>query len=127
MTDVIIRVGEEQFSAQLDDENAPRTVGSLCDALPIEGTTQTWGDEIYFGIPVRAEPENSREVVSKGDLTYWPDGNCFCIFYGRTPQSPSEEEIVPASAVNVIGTIENPDELKKHRGGEPITIELAEA
>ena len=127
MTNILIRVGEEQFRARFDDEMAPRTVGAIRDALPIEGTTQTWGDEIYFEIPVRAEPENSHEVVSKGDMAYWPDGNCFCIFYGRTPQSTADEEIVPASAVNVIGTIEKPDELKKHRGGEPISIEMAEA
>ena len=65
-------------------------------------------------------------TVRKGDLGYWPAGNCFCIFYGRTPMSPSEEEIVPASAVNVIGSIENPDGLKSHTSGEAVSIRLAE-
>src|SRR6266566_2855101 len=62
---------------------------------------QTWGDEIYFGIPVKAESEDPREVVEPGDLAYWPPGSAFCIFYGPTPASRGDE-IRPASPVNVV-------------------------
>lgn len=75
---------------------------------------------------MEATEENARPVVRKGDLGFWPAGNCFCIFYGRTPMSTSDDQIVPASPVNVLGTIANPDELKKHGSGEPVTIELAD-
>jgi hypothetical protein len=125
-TTIVIRVGSEEFQGRLADDRAPRTVCAILEALPIEATAKTWGDEIYFEIPVDAGPENAAERVAKGDLGYWPAGNCFCIFYGRTPMSPSEDEIVPASAVNVIGSIEDPDGLKKHSSDETVSIRLAD-
>jgi len=119
---VVIRVGDEEFNATLTDEYSPETVQKILEALPITGSAMQWGDEIYFAIPVQQGEENAQERVRKGQLGYWPAGNCFCIFYGKTPMSRSEEEIVPASPVNVIGTIENPDGLKAHSAGEPVTI-----
>jgi len=97
----------------------------ILDALPIESTAMTRGEEIYFEIPVSIGQENSRDTVAKGELGYWPAGKGFCIFFGKTPISQSEQEIRPASAVNLIGRIENPDALKKHRDGETVRITLA--
>ncbi|MFA6379047.1 MAG: cyclophilin-like fold protein, partial [Candidatus Omnitrophota bacterium] len=67
----------------------------------------TWGDEVYFQIPVKAKIEKgfSAETVEIGDLGYWPEGQCFCIFFGPTPVS-KPGEIRPASTVNIIGKIE---------------------
>jgi len=93
--------------------------------LPIEARANTWGDEIYFGIPVKVGPENPREVVELGDLAYWPPGNAFCIFFGRTPASRGDE-IRPASAVNVFGRVEgDPKVFKKVRSGDAVRIERA--
>ena len=63
--------------------NASRTAAAIWDALPLDIPGETWGDEIYFGIPVMAKAENAREVVELGDLAYWPPGSAFCIFFGR--------------------------------------------
>ncbi|MHC4479732.1 MAG: cyclophilin-like fold protein [Planctomycetota bacterium] len=126
MARITIQVGDEQFSAQLSPEASPQTVEQILAALPIESVARQWGDEIYFEIPVDTGEEDAQATVSKGDLGYWPAGNCFCIFYGKTPMSRSEEEIVPASPVNVIGNIDDPEGLKKHAAGEPVVIELAE-
>jgi len=126
MADVIIDVGGEEFNARLSDERSPETVRLILDALPIESVARQWGDEIYFEIPVQAALENGVDKVAVGDLGYWPDGQCFCIFYGPTPMSRSAEEIIPASAVNVVGTIEKPDALKSHAAGEVVVIRLAE-
>jgi uncharacterized protein len=123
---ITIQVGEDSFNATLTDEHSPRTVQGILDALPIEAVASTWGDEIYFGIPVDVAEENAAASVSVGDLAYWPAGSCFCIFYGRTPMSPSDDEILPASPVNLIGRIERPTDLKAHRTGETVTIRLAE-
>jgi hypothetical protein len=110
--------------AELSDEN-PRTARAVWDALPIEARAGTWGDEIYFSIPVEAEAENPKEVVEMGDLGYWPPGSAFCIFFGPTPASRGEE-IRPASPVNVIGRVEgDPRVFKKVRGGERVVIERA--
>jgi len=108
--------------ASLTDES-PDTAKAVWEALPIEARANTWGDEIYFGIPVDAYPENPREAVELGDLAYWPPGNAFCIFFGRTPASRGDE-IRPASAVNVFGKVEgDPKVFKKVRSGERVRIE----
>ncbi|MCK4703525.1 hypothetical protein KAT55_09205 [Candidatus Bathyarchaeota archaeon] len=110
--------------AALTDES-PDTARRIWEALPIEARANTWGDEIYFGIPVEADPENPREVVDLGDLAYWPPGNAFCIFFGRTPASRGDE-IRPASAVNVFGKVKgDPKVFKKVRSGERVRIERA--
>jgi hypothetical protein len=126
MADVIIEVGDESFAARLTDERSPETVRLILDALPIESVARQWGDEIYFEIPVEAGLENGLDRVSKGDLGYWPEGRCFCIFYGPTPMSRSADEIVPASAVNLVVRIENPEALKAHSAGEAVLIRRPE-
>jgi len=66
----------------------------------------TWGDEIYFPIPVQMdESDDAREVVEIGDLGYWPPGHAFCIFFGRTPASRGNEARA-ASPVNPLGHVE---------------------
>jgi hypothetical protein len=108
--------------AELSDEN-PETSRAIWEALPIEARANTWGDEIYFSIPVEAEAENTKEVVEMGDLGYWPPGSAFCVFFGRTPASRGDE-IRPASPVNVFGRVEgDPRVFKKVGGGEKVTIE----
>ena len=110
--------------AELSGEN-PNTAQAIWDALPLEGRANTWGDEIYFSIPVEVEAENQREVVELGDLGYWPPGSAFCIFFGPTPASRGAE-IRPASAVNVFGRIlGDPKIFKKVKGGEKVRIEQA--
>ncbi len=99
---IMIRVGPLSMEAALDDTPTARQIAA---ALPIRTAFNTWGDEIYFGIPVEAAlDETAREVVDLGDLGYWPPGNAFCIFFGPTPMS-QPGEIRPASAVNIVGRV----------------------
>ena len=110
--------------ARLTTES-PDTAKEVWEALPIEARANTWGDEIYFSIPVDADPENPQEVVALGDIAYWPPGKAFCIFFGRTPASRGDE-IRPASAVNVFGKLDgDPIIFKKVQSGERIRIERA--
>ena len=94
------------------------------EALPIEAKVNTWGEEIYFGIPVKMGiEEGAREVVSSGELGYWPSGHAFCIFFGPTPASRGEE-IRAASAVNVIGKVSgDPKAFLKVKDGAKIALE----
>jgi len=102
MTQIAIRVGSLTMEAALNDTQTARQVA---DALPIRSGFNTWGDEIYFAIPIAAELESdARDVVEMGDLGYWPPGHAFCIFFGPTPMSQADE-IRPASAVNLIGKV----------------------
>ena len=68
-----------------------------------------WGDEIYTtSSPISIGEENSQSPVSLNDVAYWPQGKAICLFYGPTPIG-KKGEITPASPVNVIGKIKNPD------------------
>jgi hypothetical protein len=112
------------IQATLTDENE-ETSEAIYEALPIEASANTWGDEIYFSIPVDVGLGNPKEVVNMGDLAYWPPGKAFCIFFGKTPASRGED-IRPASAVNVVGKIEgDPKVFKKVSSGDKIRIEKA--
>ena len=106
--------------------NDSPTADLLLDALPITGRANTWGDEIYFSIPVSAETDDyAEETVELGAVGYWPPGNALCLFFGPTPMS-APGEIRPASAVNVLGMIEGDyDVLKKVPSGASITVERA--
>ncbi|MCZ6677676.1 MAG: cyclophilin-like fold protein [Candidatus Poribacteria bacterium] len=107
--------------------NQSQTAQQIWDALPIEASGNTWGDEIYFSIPVTMDGENPQEVVDLGDLAYWPPGTAFCIFFGRTPASRGDE-IRPASPVNVIGKLSgDPEAFKRVRNGTVVKIEQVEA
>ena len=102
------------------------TAEAIWNALPIEARANIWGDEIYFSIPVYLEEENAQAVVEKGDLGYWPAGNAFCIFFGRTPASRGDE-IRPASPVNVFGRVEgDPTVFRRVRSGEKVVLERVE-
>jgi uncharacterized protein len=96
-----ISMGVIEAEAEL---NGTRTAQAIWKALPIKSRANLWGDEIYFSIPPSLELEAGQEVVNIGDLGYWPDGNAFCIFFGRTPVSQGDE-IRPASPVTVFGKI----------------------
>jgi uncharacterized protein len=120
MNKIRITAGDVSATAVLNDTH---TAKALWDALPIEARANTWGDEIYFAIPVYMEEEEGREVVDLGDLGYWPPGHAFCIFFGRTPVSRGNE-IRPASAVNVLGKIEDdPKRFIRVRDGAKILLE----
>ena len=96
-----ITAGAIEAEAEL---NNTETAQAIWEALPITGRVNLWGDEVYFSIPVKLKLEAGQEVVSIGDLGYWPDGNAFCIFFGPTPVS-QRDEIRPASPVTVFGRV----------------------
>jgi hypothetical protein len=98
-----ISAGTVQAEAVLNDSP---TAAKIWEALPLEIRGNTWGDEIYFSIPVKADEEQgAREVMAVGEIAYWPPGNAFCIFFGRTPAS-TDARPRAASAVNPIGQIQ---------------------
>ena len=117
-----ITAGSVSVAATLDGS---RTAQAIWDAMPIEAKGETWGDEIYFGIGLALGPESPKAVVEMGDLGYWPPGQAFCIFFGRTPASQGDE-IRPASPVNVVGRVTgDATVLKKVRAGTRVRIERA--
>ena len=118
-----ILIGELKVEAEL---NESKTAQMIWEALPMEGKGNLWGEEIYFSIPVKvAQEKGGREVVSAGELGYWPTGHAFCIFFGPTPASRGDE-IRAASAVNIIGKVlSDPKVFLKVKDGAKITLEKA--
>ncbi len=100
MQKIQIKIGHLTMEAELNDTPTAR---KIIEILPVETSFNTWGDEIYFSLPISAELDDSaRAVVEIGDLGYWPPGKAFCIFFGQTPAS-QPGKIMPASSVNIIG------------------------
>lgn len=124
MSKIIIRTGNIHLQAELNDT---KTAGALREILPLEGKANRWGKEVYFPIPLYLEIEGGKEVVEMGDLGYWPDGNCLCIFFGPTPAS-RKNEIRAASPVTVIGKVTgNPELLDKVASGATVIVEQEQA
>ena len=117
---ILIKASGIELDAAL---NNSRTAEAIWAALPITASANTWGDEIYFTIPVKVELEKGQDLVEVGDLGYWPPGSAFCIFFGPTPMSGGEE-IRPASAVTVFGKVTGAaTALRRVSSGAQITIE----
>ncbi|UCD41159.1 MAG: hypothetical protein JSV69_11290, partial [Chloroflexota bacterium] len=89
MKKITIKFEELTFQAQL---NESPTAAEIWKQLPFESRVNTWGEEIYFEIPLDMPQEpDAREVVAVGELGYWPVGRAFCIFFGPTPVSTDEK------------------------------------
>ena len=118
-----ITASEVSVTASLNDS---ATADLVWDALPLEASGNTWGDEIYFRIAVNAgEEDGANDVVEMGAVAYWPPGQALCLFFGRTPASRGDE-IRAASAVNPLGNIEgDATVLKRVRSGTRIAVERA--
>lgn len=116
-----ITAGETCATATLMDTPTAR---AIWDVLPIEGSGQVWGKEIYFPIAVDIDGESdAHEKVNVGDLGYWPPGHAFCIFFGRTPASQGDQPVA-ASPVNVFGQIDGDVEaFASVPGGETVRVE----
>jgi len=105
--------------------NNSQTAQLIYEKLPLKSKVNLWGEEIYFDIPVKTDLENGfvKDIVSVGDLGYWPEGPSFCIFFGLTPIS-KKGEIRPASKINLIGKIiGEPKVFKKVKEGELVILE----
>jgi hypothetical protein len=123
MRQIKITAGDVSAVGTLNDS---ATADAIWETLPISASGNTWGDEIYFSIPVQAAQEaDASDVVEMGALAYWPPGTAFCIFFGRTPASTGDE-IRAASAVNSVGKIDGDATVfKQVPGGATVTIEKA--
>jgi hypothetical protein len=123
MKSIIISFERISLPAELNDSP---TAQRIWEALPIEGQANTWGDEIYFEIPVVAAQEpDARAEVEVGELGYWPVGHAFCIFFGPTPASTGERPRA-YSPVNILGrVVGDATRLRAVRGGAAVRLTRA--
>ena len=119
-----ITAGEVHLQAELIETE---TALALLSALPLTGSGNRWGQEIYFPVAVHqgVGPE-AREEMEVGELAYWPPGQVFCIFFGSTPASYDAEPRA-ASPVNPVGKVLGDcSQLTDVPDGAPIRVELVD-
>ena len=68
MDKIRIETGDISLAAEL---NGSDTAISIYNMLPLSGTANIWGDEVYFSIPVHMEEaQDARQEVGIGDLGF---------------------------------------------------------
>jgi len=106
---ILVQFDDKSITLELDDSDSPKTVESFLNSLPFDTTLNVWGEEIYTSSsPINVGLENAKSPVNLNDVAYWPTGKAICLFYGETPMG-KKGEITPASPVNVISKILEPD------------------
>jgi uncharacterized protein len=99
------------------------TAQAIEAALPLSSSVLTWGEEVYFEIPVKLGAEkDARAVVTPGEIAYWPQGHCIALGYGRTPVSRGDETRL-ASPCNIFAqAIGDVKALAKVRAGTTVAV-----
>ena len=114
---MLIMCGDFVAEAELLEHDCPRTCEAIWAALPFDAELEIWKEEVYFEIPVKIPPENPTPKTTAGDVSYWPEGPGFCIFFGRSQ---------PISSVNTFarirGGVEN---FRKVKTGDRILVKRA--
>ena len=100
MKKVCIQSGPYKIIIDLLDTHTAKIIYSK---LLIIGKINFWENETYFNTSLKIKIEiNARQVVKKGELAYWLQGDDIAIGYAPTPIS-LDNEIRLASPCNVWG------------------------
>jgi hypothetical protein len=124
MGQIRITVGNVILLADLLDTPTAQAIHA---ALPIESRAQTWGDEVYFPIPVELPREpDARDVVQPGEIAYWVEGHCIAIGFGRTPISRGDEIRLAARTNIWARSRDDVKALRTAKDGDRVRVEAAE-
>ena len=122
---MLIRFDFGSLALDVETLDTP-TAKAIEKALPFKGAALTWGEEVYFEIPVQcAREKEAKAVVTPGEIAYWPDGHAIAIGFGRTPISRGDETRL-ASPCNIWAKAKGDVKaLAKVRGGTTIKVSAA--
>ena len=124
MANIRFKFASLTLEAELLDTS---TAHAIAAALPVSTVVMTWGEEVYFDVPVHVSREpGARAVVTPGEIAYWPEGPAIAIGFGRTPVSQGDETRL-ASPVNVFAkALSDVKALKAVKAGSKVTVSLIE-
>lgn len=119
-----IRIAWCQGAASAALKDTP-TARALLSALPLKAKAQTWGEEVYFEIPMKAILEkDAKQVVPPGTVCFWVEGSSLALPWGRTPISEGREPKL-VTRCNVLGRIDGEArQLASVRSGDTITLTM---
>lgn len=116
-----ITTGNLALRAELLDTPTAR---AIWQALPIDARAHTWGEEVYFDVPVQAALESdAKDIVEAGELAYWPDGAVIAIGFGPTPLSQGKEIRLAARTNIWARALDDVRCLKNVRAGDVFRLE----
>ena len=120
MRKIKIKAGRVELRVELLDTP---TADAVYAALPIQSRASTWGDEVYFATPVSVDREpDARDVVQRGEIAFWVEGDSIAIGFGRTPVSRGEE-IRLAARTNIWGrALDDVKKLKTVKSGDTVSV-----
>ncbi|MGE0062936.1 MAG: cyclophilin-like fold protein [Xanthobacteraceae bacterium] len=121
MARIRMTIGGVTLDAELLDTPTAKAIAA---ALPLKASAMTWGEEVYFDVPVRvAREKDARAVVTSGEIAYWPEGPAIAIGFGRTPISQGDECRL-ASPCNIFArALGDVKSLRAVRAGAAIAVE----
>jgi hypothetical protein len=120
MANIRFDFGVLTLDAQLLDTATARAIAA---ALPLTGSVLTWGEEVYFEVPVKLLREkDARAVVTPGEIAYWPDGHCIAIGFGRTPISKGDETRLAAPCNVFARALSDVKALARVREGTRVSV-----
>jgi uncharacterized protein len=90
-----IRAGNVILNGKrFDSSCASAVVGSL----PLDGEANRWGDEFYFGVPLKYTiDETATTSVKIGDIGFWPPGRPSPSFLARHRSAQGPTPRLPAA------------------------------
>ena len=123
MTRIRIKWPKGEVTATLAETPSAK---QLVAALPASSRANTWGEEVYFSLPVSVKKEKDAvDVVPPGTVCFWVEGSSLALPYGPTPVSKADECRL-VTAVNVLGKLEgDPRALAGIRDGDKVEVALA--
>lgn len=117
MKKIVVTCRDFEVEAELLELKRPKTCEAIWQALPFEAEAEIWKEEVYFEIPVKIPPENPTPKTKAGDVSYWPEGPGFCIFFGKSQ---------PISPVNTFARIRSGiEKFRKVKSGDRIEVRKA--
>ena len=117
-----IRFDFDSFTLEADLLDTPTAKGILA-ALPLKAEALTWGEEVYFDVPVRVKREaDARAVVTPGRLPIGRRARRSRFGFGRTLISKGDECRL-ASPCNIFAkALGDAKALAKVRAGSQIRV-----